>query len=178
MTETAFHVPAAARTRFAKVYNAEGDRLVEAKNIQIVGEFLKPPTMYSGGGGLISTAGDYLNFCEMLRKKGKFEGKRIVTGKTIRAMTNNQLPKPAYPISIVEEYDGVGFGLGVSVVQELTNFCDTARVAEYGWDGIASTHFWISPKDDLIVIALSQNMPFSHQLRDVLRPLVYDALAP
>jgi CubicO group peptidase (beta-lactamase class C family) len=55
---------------------------------------------------------------------------------------------------------------------------DTAHVGEYGWDGIASTHFWISPKDDLIVIALSQNMPFSHQLRDVLRPIVYEALSP
>ena len=93
-------------------------------------------------------------------------------------MTKNQLPESAYPISLLGKQDGVGFGLGVSVVTEITDFCKTARVGEFGWDGIASTHFWISPKDDLIVIALSQNWPFSHQLRDVLRPIVYGALSP
>ena len=177
MTETAFYVPDTATTRFAKVYTSEGLQIAEAQDARIVGEFLEPPTMYSGGGGLISTAGDYLNFCEMLRNNGKFKGQRIVTAKTIKEMTGNQLPESAYPISIVEQQDGVGFGLGVSVVMEITELCKTAHVGEYGWDGIASTHFWISPKDDLIVIALSQNMPFSHQLRDVLRPLVYDALS-
>ncbi|MBT6724421.1 MAG: beta-lactamase family protein [Planctomycetaceae bacterium] len=178
MTETAFQLPESAKSRFAKVYDSEGEQIVEAKDPRIVGEFLSQPTMFSGGGGLISTAKDYLKFCEMLRGKGKFEGKRIVSGKTIKAMTQNQLPAAAYPISIMGKQEGVGFGLGVSVVTEITEFSDTARVGEYGWDGIASTHFWISPKDDLIVIALSQNMPFSHQLRDVLRPIVYKALSP
>ena len=178
MTETAFQLPESAKSRFAKVYDSEGEQIVEAKDPRIVGEFLSQPTMFSGGGGLISTAKDYLKFCEMLRGKGKFEGKRIVSGKTIKAMTQNQLPAAAYPISIMEKQEGVGFGLGVSVVTEITEFSDTAHVGEYGWDGIASTHFWISPKDDLIVIALSQNMPFSHQLRDVLRPIVYKALSP
>jgi len=178
MTETAFQLPESAKSRFAKVYNSEGEQIVEAKDPRIVGEFLSQPTMFSGGGGLISTAKDYLKFCEMLRGKGKFEGKRIVSGKTIKTMTQNQLPAAAYPISIIEKQEGVGFGLGVSVVTEITGFSETAHVGEYGWDGIASTHFWISPKDDLIVIALSQNMPFSHQLRDVLRPIVYEALSP
>ena len=114
----------------------------------------------------------------MLRREGKYRGRRIVSKKTVNAMTQNQLPVAAYPISIIEKQEGVGFGLGVSVVTEITEFSATAHVGEYGWDGIASTHFWISPKDDLIVIALSQNMPFSHQLRDVLRPIVYQALAP
>lgn len=145
---------------------------------RIVGDFHALPTMFSGGGGLISTADDYLNFCLMLLNKGKFDGTRIVAGKTIREMTKNQLPESAYPISLLGKQDGVGFGLGVSVVTEITDFCNTARVGEFGWDGIASTHFWISPKDDLIVIALSQNWPFSHQLRDVLRPIVYGALSP
>lgn len=178
MTETAFQLPESAKSRFAKVYNSEGEQIVEAKDPRIVGEFSSQPTMFSGGGGLISTAKDYLKFCEMLRGKGKFEGKRIVSGKTIKTMTQNQLPAAAYPISIIEKQEGVGFGLGVSVVTEITGFSETAHVGEYGWDGIASTHFWISPKDDLIVIALSQNMPFSHQLRDVLRPIVYEALSP
>ena len=177
MTETAFQLPESAKSRFAKVYDSQGERIVEAKDSRIVGEFLNQPTMFSGGGGLISTARDYLNFCEMLRRKGKCGARRIVSGKTIKAMTQNQLPAAAYPISIIEKQEGVGFGLGVSVVTEITEFSDTAHVGEYGWDGIASTHFWISPKDDLIVIALSQNMPFSHQLRDVLRPIVYEALS-
>jgi len=178
MQETAFQLPESANLRFAKVYDSEGERIIEAKDPRIVGEFLKQPTMFSGGGGLVSTASDYLKFCEMLRGEGKYKGRRIVSRKTVKAMTQNQLPAAAYPISIIEKQEGVGFGLGVSVVTEITEFSATAHVGEYGWDGIASTHFWISPKDDLIVIALSQNMPFSHQLRDVLRPIVYQALAP
>ena len=178
MQETAFQLPESANSRFAKVYDSEGERIIEAKDPRIVGEFLKQPTMFSGGGGLVSTASDYLKFCEMLRREGKYNGTRIVSRKTVKAMTQNQLPVAAYPISIIEKQEGVGFGLGVSVVTEITEFSATAHIGEYGWDGIASTHFWISPKDDLIVIALSQNMPFSHQLRDVLRPIVYQALAP
>lgn len=178
MKETAFQLPESTKPRFAKVYDSEGGRIIEAKDPRIVGEFLKQPTMFSGGGGLVSTASDYLKFCEMLRREGKYRGRRIVSKKTVNAMTQNQLPAAAYPISIIEEQEGVGFGLGVSVVTEITEFSATAHVGEYGWDGIASTHFWISPKDNLIVIALSQNMPFSHRLRDVLRPIVYQALAP
>ena len=178
MTETGFRVPESANARFAKVYDWEGEGIVASSDPRIVGDFHALPTMFSGGGGLISTADDYLNFCLMLLNKGKFDGTRIVAGKTIREMTKNQLPESAYPISLLGKQDGVGFGLGVSVVTEITDFCNTARVGEFGWDGIASTHFWISPKDDLIVIALSQNWPFSHQLRDVLRPIVYGALSP
>ena len=178
MKETAFQLPESTNSRFAKVYDSEGERIIEAKDPRIVGEFLKQPTMFSGGGGLISTASDYLKFCEMLRREGKYRGRRIVSRKTVKAMTQNQLPAAAYPISIIEKQEGVGFGLGVSVVTEITEFSATAHVGEYGWDGIASTHFWISPKDELIVIALSQHMPFSPQLRDVLRPIVYQALAP
>ena len=114
MTETAFQLPESAKSRFAKVYDSEGEQIIEAKDPRIVGEFLSQPTMFSGGGGLISTAKDYLKFCEMLRGKGKFEGKRIVSRKTIKAMTQNQLPAAAYPISIMEKQEGVGFGLGVS----------------------------------------------------------------
>ena len=79
MKETAFQLPESAKSRFAKVYDSQGERIVEAKDSRIVGEFLNQPTMFSGGGGLISTARDYLNFCEMLRRNGKCGARRIVS---------------------------------------------------------------------------------------------------
>ena len=69
---------------------------------------------------------------------------------------------------------GIGFGLGFSV--QLKDWGPKGHVGEYGWGGAASTHFWISPKDDLVVVALSQFMPFSARLQNAVKPLVYEAI--
>ena len=83
-------------------------------------------------------------------------------------MTKNQLPKGVY-------WRGKnGFGLGFSV--QLQKGGNRAHVGEYGWGGAASTHFLVSPKDELVVVALSQLMPFSAQLQNALKPLVYKAI--
>jgi CubicO group peptidase (beta-lactamase class C family) len=91
-------------------------------------------------------------------------------------MTKNQLPKEAYPVTLNGTRDGVGFGLGFSVVVEQTAYTKSSHVGEYGWGGAASTHFWISPTDDLAVVVLTQHMPFTFLLEDVVKPLVYEAL--
>jgi len=91
-------------------------------------------------------------------------------------MTKNQLPDEAYPLSLNGERPGVGFGLGFSVVVESTAFTTQSHIGEYGWGGAASTHFWVSPHDDLAVVVLTQLMPFSFQLEHAIKPLVYNAI--
>jgi CubicO group peptidase (beta-lactamase class C family) len=166
MKDTAFHVPAKKVERFAVCYGPNlsgGLRIVDDPNKS---RYLKKPSILSGGGGLVSTARDYLRFCQMLLNKGQLDGKRLLRPETVEMMTKNQLPD-----SVKRGKDG-GFGLGFSVRLKDGKF----PKGEYGWGGAASTHFWISPKHDLIVIALSQYMPFSGRLENTIKPLVYDSI--
>ena len=68
------------------------------------------------------------------------------------------------------------FGLGFSVIVEKTDFTSMMHLGEYGWGGAASTHFWISPKDQLAAVVLTQHMPFSFLLEQTVKPLVYDSI--
>ena len=100
-----------------------------------------------------------------------------MTTKTVRDMSRNQLPKDAYPIEMNGlARQGVGFGLGFSVVVEPISGFEYVPQGEYGWGGAASTHFWISPKHDLAVVVLSQIMPFTFQCESAVKPLIYGAL--
>jgi CubicO group peptidase (beta-lactamase class C family) len=87
-------------------------------------------------------------------------------------MTRNQLPQEARRYGVMGQ-PTVGFGLGFSVL-----IGDSPKIhkGEYGWDGAASTHFWVSPKDDLIVVALEQYMPFNMRLTAKVKPLLYEAI--
>ena len=166
MKDTAFNVPAKKVKRFSVCYGPNltgGLRVVDdpAKS-----RYLKKPSLFSGGGGLVSTARDYMRFCQMLLNKGQLDGKRLLRPETVEMMTTNQLPD-----SVRRGKDG-GFGLGFSVRLKDGKF----PKGEYGWGGAASTHFWISPKDELIVIALSQYMPYSARLENTVKPIVYDSI--
>ena len=177
MHDTAFHVAKEKAARFANNYgpvpDGEGLRITDAA---AASRYLQPPKLYSGGGGLVSTAHDYLRFCQMMLNNGKLGDTRLLKTETIKQMTSNQLPDSAYPISLGGRRDGVGFGFGFSVVVEKTEYTHQSHLGEYGWGGAASTHFWISPADDLAVIVLTQLMPFSPQLEHAVKPLVYDAI--
>ena len=177
MHDTAFYVPKEGAARFANNYgpkpDGDGLRVIDAA---AESRYLRPPKLYSGGGGLVSTARDYMRFSQMLLNKGELDGTRLLKATTIEQMTRNQLPESAYPISLSGGRDGVGFGLGFSVVVEKTEYTRRSRVGQYGWGGAASTHFWISPRDDLAVVLLTQHMPFSFQLEETVKPLVYEAI--
>ena len=163
MEDTRFHAP--DTSRLASVYEV-GGALHEAA---ATSDFRKEGGLASGGGGLISTAGDYLKFCKMLLNHGTFDGQQLLQNTSIEAMTKTQL-SPGVPYA-----QGRGFGLGVEVHLQAEGAA--AHRGQYGWNGIASTHFWISPEDDLVVIALSQRWPFSTELKDLLAPIVYNAIA-
>ncbi len=170
MKDTAFYVPKEKADRLAACYGPKGSGGLKLVDDPAKSQYLTEPGLFSGGGGLVSTARDYLRFSQMLLNKGQLGGKRLLRSKTVEMMTKNQLPD-----SVKRTRGGVwggGFGLGFYV----QSGDGESPQGEYGWGGAASTHFWISPKDDLIVIALSQHQPFSSQLQKAVKSPIYDSL--
>jgi CubicO group peptidase (beta-lactamase class C family) len=109
--------------------------------------------MPSGGGGLVSTAYDYLHFCQMLLNQGTYEGKRLLSRKTVQLMTSDHLG------SIPGMGPGLGFGLGVAVNKSPGEAGIMGSAGEYNWGGAAGTKFWIDPQEQLIGIFMIQILP-------------------
>jgi CubicO group peptidase (beta-lactamase class C family) len=178
MKDTGFFVPEDRRDRLAATHGKDAAGKLIVSDDPAKSSFLKKPTLLTGGGGLVSTARDYARFCQMLLNGGQLDGQRVLKAETVRLMTSNQLPAEAMPLSILGfRREGVGFGLGFSVRVAASRTEPAERVGEFGWGGAASTHFWISPKDDLFVIALQQFQPFNPVLELRLKPIIYEALA-
>lgn len=184
MTDTDFSVPAAKAARFAACYVATPDGRMKLQDDPQSSPYLKPPTFVSGGGGLVSTAADYLRFCRMLLNGGALDGVRILSPKTIELMTANHLPGgkelPDVSASLFSEatYAGVGFGLGFAVTLSPARALMPGTEGDYSWGGMASTYFWIDPREELIVIFMTQLMPSAtYPIRRELRTLVYSAFA-
>ena len=144
--------------------------------------YLTAPSLLSGGGGLVSTAADYLRFCRMLLNGGTLDGAQILSPKTIRLMTLNHLPDgkdlPALSRSLFSEvtYNGIGFGLRFAITLDTTQTMLPGSVGDYSWGGAASTYFWIDPEKDLITIFMAQLLPSTtYPVRRELRTLVYSA---
>ena len=166
MHDTGFHVAEGKTDRFTQVYFRSRDGLV-APPSPGGDRFTRPPSWYSGGGGLTSTATDYLRFCEMLLGGGERDGVRILRPETIEVMTRNHLPDEMIPILGLT---GQGFGLGFAV-----SVGDNPGT--YWWSGVASTYFWIDPEEEIIAFAWTQLQPYGMAPVDrLLRPIVYDAI--
>jgi CubicO group peptidase (beta-lactamase class C family) len=134
------------------------------------------PKLLSGGGGGVSTARDYLRFCQMLLNGGELDGVRLLKKETVAEMTRNQLSEEAMKAKNggnAEVGDGFGLGFGVRVGKD--NAAAGSAVGEYYWGGAASTHFWIAPKQELVVVALEQFMPNRPKLQQAIKPLIYQA---
>ena len=173
MVDTAFYCPQDKWERFSLVYGRNLEP-VSAPQPGTSGPFTfeKPPKFLSGGGGLVSTGIDYMRFCLMLSGMGQLDGVRLLKAGTVQEMTRNQLPDSAYPIS--RPPGGRGFGLGFAVRVEKID-SELSSIGEYEWLGGAGTEFWISPRDELVVITLSQALPM-RDLGATVKPLVYSAI--
>ncbi len=183
MEDTGFSVPLEKLDRFAACYQYHPEKNCVLQDDPEKSHYLKAQTFFSGGGGLVSTAGDYWRFCQMLLNGGELEGVRILGPRTVDFMTSNHLPGgqdlPALSVGAFSEtpYEGVGFGLGFSVKTDVIKSQTISSPGEYGWGGMASTTFWIAPKEELIVIFMTQLIPSStYNIRSELHPLVYAAL--
>jgi CubicO group peptidase (beta-lactamase class C family) len=177
MKDTGFFVPEKKHDRFAQVYNSDEQGKLAIGDNEGHRDFSKPRAFLSGGGGLVSTARDYLRFLMMIQQGGTLDGKRIVSEKSVQLMTTSQLPKEVPHIYFGDQQRvGVGFGFGFSVREKMSDWDPAGRVGEYGWGGMASTHYWVSPKDELIVITLEQTLPYSFMTEFAVKALIYDAI--
>ena len=180
MRDTAFFVDADKAARLAQCYlrSPEG-KLMPAQ----LGGFREPPSAPSGGGGLVSTAHDYMRFCECLRRGGELDGVRLLGPKTLALMRANHLPGGRdladVSLSMFTEatYRGVGFGLGFAMTTDVAKTQVAGSVGEYWWGGAASTAFWIDPVEELCVVFLTQFLPSTlYPIRRELRTLVNAAV--
>jgi CubicO group peptidase (beta-lactamase class C family) len=175
MNDTAFYVAPANRERFAAVYMRKDgglERAPAAGTMVAQGAYVDGPRKaFSGGAGLTSTAADYARFLQMLLNGGELDGVRILSRKSVELMTADHLAGvPFQP--------GVGMGLGVSVVKDVGMRGEPGSVGEFGWGGAYHSTYWVDPKEQLVVVYLTQLIP-AGDIDDFgrLRALVYQAIA-
>ncbi len=185
MNDTGFHVPPDKIDRLMACYRRDPNSGVIslADPGGAASAYAKPPNVFSGGGGLASTIGDYLRFCLMLVNGGELEGVRILSPKTLEFMTMNHLPggktlKDMGDRTFSESrMDGSGFGLGWAVTTDVVATTQPGSVGTFSWGGMASTFFWIDPVEDLIAIQMTQLMPSgAYPIRPQFQQLVYAAI--
>lgn len=183
MSDTSWSVEPADAERLAALY-APNPATQQAVRFDSIGKLaLAAPDCLSGGGGLISTAADYSRFLEMLRRGGELDDVRLLGNRTVAYMTRNHLPGGAdleafgRPLFAETTFDGMGFGLGFSVVDDPVKNKVLASPGEFAWGGMASTAFWVDPVEDVTALFLTQLMPSStYPIRTQLKQLVYQAL--
>jgi CubicO group peptidase (beta-lactamase class C family) len=181
MTDTRWWVDGPDVDRLPALYAAyEGGTI----RYDVLGDVaLKPPAVLSGGGGLISTAADYWQFCRMLLGRGAVDGTRLLAPRTLDLMTRNHLPGGADLAThnsggfAETVFDGIGFGLGFATTMDPVPGKTASSVGEYYWGGLASTAFWIDPSTGVTATFFTQLLPSStYPIRAQLRQLVYSAL--
>jgi CubicO group peptidase (beta-lactamase class C family) len=188
MTDTGFYARPDNLPRLAALYGLGLDG--KATRMEgLGGDARKPPPMFSGGGGLVSTAADYHRFLQMLLPSpgspaGELDGARLLGPRTVAYMGRNHLPGNAdlerfgRPLNAESPRLGFGFGLGFAVVIDPVGARLLCSPGELSWGGAASTAFLIDPAEELTVSFFAQLIPSSaHPIRTQLRQLVYQALA-
>jgi CubicO group peptidase (beta-lactamase class C family) len=181
MKDTAFNVPSEKLSRLATVYatamkNGKLDPLPHEK------EVTKVPGLASGGGGLYSTAGDYLRFAQMLANGGVLGDVRILAPSTVEVMRSNHLAPNLrtgeFRIGIQRMRAGFGFGYDVAVFDDPALIGSPVGKGTYLWDGAAGTFFWVDPTNDVVFIGMIQRRVGSGlpPVQLMSRPLTYQAL--
>jgi len=186
MRDSDFVVNGASCERFSACYALKDGKLDlfdDPRN----SPWFSSPKLESGGGGLTGTAQDYLRFCRMLLNKGELDGARLLSPKTVALMTANHLPggreitdlSPAGSTFTESGYHGIGFGLGVGVTLDPAKVGIPGTAGEFTWGGVASTTFFVDPKEDMAVVFMTQvilDTPQRVRLRRDLRTLIYSAM--
>jgi CubicO group peptidase (beta-lactamase class C family) len=185
MKDTAFWVPPDKTDRLTSCYqpSAKGGLAVQDDGRESA--YATRAGLESGGGGLVSTAHDYLRFCRMMLNGGTLDGVQILSPKTVALFSLNYLPdgKEVADMSLPgmfseSGYAGVGFSLGCGVNVNVAKTRLPGSLGEYFWGGAAATAFWIDPKEELAVVFMTQviGSPARLTLRRDLRTLVYSAM--
>ena len=181
MQDTSFYVAEENLDRLATVYGASPNGKIVPLDNEMVNRQRRPHTLFSGGGGLVSTGSDYMRFCQMLLNGGVLDDHRLLAPKTVEMMRSNHLTDDLKPFAVgqsnASDTKGCGFGLGFRVVMDIAQHGIIGSNGIYSWGGAASTVFWIDPQEDLIAILLTQFMPSSYYpLRREFQIATYQAL--
>lgn len=184
MNDTGFVVPASKKDRLATLYTLTKEGKLQASPIcatsqeciekfpNAVPSVLQSMGMQSGGGGLTSTAYDYLRFCQMMLDQGQYNGKRLLSRKTVQLMSSDNLG------TIPGMGPGTGFGLGFAVSKAPGEAGMMGSPGEYNWGGAAGTKFWIDPQEQLIGIFMIQILPHTGlEYGSEFRVLTYQSIA-
>jgi CubicO group peptidase (beta-lactamase class C family) len=174
MRDTEFYSSPGKTDRLAAVYSQSAGKLERAPTPGTAvgqGHYVDGPRKnFSGGAGLLSTATDYARFLEMLRNGGTLDGRRILSRTTVELMTTSHLGD-------IEFNTGQGFGLGFYVVEDVGARGSAGSVGEFGWGGAYHTTYWVDPREELVVVHLTQLVPAGDvDDQAKVRALVYQAI--
>lgn len=174
MRDTHFYIPRDQAGRLAAVYSRTPEGVVvrapDGPGMQTQGEYLDGPrASFSGGAGLVSTAGDYGRFLQMLLNGGELDGVRILAPSSVALMTVDHLGS-------LYGGDASGFGLGFEVVQDLGAYGRPGSTGSWSWGGAYHSTYWVDPAEELVVVYLTQLIPARLDDHARLRALVYQAL--
>ena len=182
MVDTGFNIAPEKVGRLASCYQRDMNKQLDL-NDDGQDSHYRDRTFFSGGGGLLSTATDYLRFCKMLLAGGTLDGRRVIGSRTLNLMTCNHLPggqdMSRFALGSFSEtaYNGVGFGLGFANRLDPAANGSPCSEGSYYWGGLASTLFWVDPREELIVIFMTQLIPSSiFNFRGQLESIIYGAL--
>jgi len=176
MDDTYFYLPRSKSDRLAVVYSSTDEGLEKAPDpggMVGQGAYLDGPRKsFSGGAGYLSTATDYARFLQMMLNGGAFNGKRILSRKTVELMTVSHIADLSVPWET-----GTGFGLGFSILEKLGSQGLQGSVGSYSWGGAYHSTYWIDPKEELVVTYFTQLIP-AREMDDhpKLKVLVYQAI--
>jgi CubicO group peptidase (beta-lactamase class C family) len=159
MLDTDFYVPPAKRDRAAVVYRLD-DKLEALEPVKFP-QYDAPPAFCGGGGGLISTADDYLKFARLLLNDGELDGVRLLKPETVKLMRTNRLTdaQREIPFMGIPFWGGQGFGLGLSVITDPAKqeWMGAGSEGSFGWPGAFGTWWQADPVEDMVLIYLIQN---------------------
>jgi len=185
MKDTRFHIAPDKVGRFATLYAANAQGHLEPSNGgNVAMDFTKEPTMPSGGGGLVSTASNYLRFAQMLLNSGELGGTRILAPSSVTLMRTNRLPPSItnsgeFGIGFFHISPGFGFGFDFGVYTDPGFISRPLGKGTYTWGGAAGTWFWIDPTNDIVFVGMVQRiiaLPGSPDMDTAAHEAVYQAL--
>lgn len=188
MQDTFFEVPQKDYSRFLPNHGLDPETreltTFPVSEDQVAMQNYKDVGLFSGGGGLVSTAMDYMRFAEAMRNGGSLDGARILSPKTVRYMATNHLPASVagggsgeQPLLVNEALRGFGFGLGFGLTTDPAALGVIGSPGEFYWGGAAGTVFWIDPVEEIVAVGMIQLMGSPWPLRHDMKVAIYQSLA-
>ena len=186
MADTSFTAPEETWARIAQLYSPPGgleeegtasEPALPGKGLVVTDQQMSDgyrdgAIFEGGGGGLLSTARDYLRFCQMLLNGGELDGVRLLSPKSVELMATDHLAG----LSAGLAGGGYGFGLGFAVAKDQGAIGELGSVGEYNWGGAAGTRFWIDPAEEMVGVFMVQVIPPLQRLGTEFKTLAYQAI--